>query len=70
MRAKLATAEGHAVYARRKVMTEPVFGLIKQARGFRQLLLRGAEKVAGEFTLISLTHNVLKLWRAQASVAA
>lgn len=69
MRAKLQTAEGHAVYARRKVLTEPVHGLIKQARGFRQFHLRGAAKVAGEFTLVTLTHNLLKLWRAQAAFA-
>lgn len=63
MRAKLQTPEGHARYARRKVLTEPVHGLIKQARGFRQFLLRGGWKVAGEFTLVALTHNLLKLWR-------
>lgn len=63
MRAKLQTPEGHAVYARRKVLTEPVHGLIKQARGFRQFLLRGGWKVAGEFSLVALTHNLLKLWR-------
>jgi hypothetical protein len=65
MRAKLQTPEGHAVYARRKTLTEPVHGLIKQARGFRQFLLRGAQNVSGEFTLVALTHNLLKLWRAQ-----
>ena len=70
MRAKLATTEGHAVYARRKVMTEPVFGQEKQARGFRQCLLRGAGKVAAELTLVHLTHNLLKLWRAQAPAPA
>ena len=64
MRAKLQTAEGRAIYARRKAITEPVHGLIKQARGFRQFLLRGLYKVSGEFTLIALTHNLLKLWRA------
>ena len=52
------------VYARRKVITEPVHGLTKHVRGFRQFLLRGIHKVAGEFTLVSLTHNLLKLWRA------
>jgi len=51
-------------------MTEPVHGLIKQARGFRQCLLRGAAKVSGEFTLVSLTHNLLRLWRAQIPQAA
>lgn len=66
MREKLATDAGRAVYARRKCITEPVHGLIKQARGFRQFLLRGLEKVPAEFTLVALTHNLLKLWRAQA----
>ncbi len=67
MREKLRTPEGHAVYARRKGITEPVHGLIKQARGFRQFLLRGLAKVQAEFTLVALTHNLLKLWRAQAA---
>ena len=70
MRAKLQTVEGRATYARRKCIVEPVHGLIKQARGFRQFLLRGLTKVSGEFTLIVLTHNLLKLWRAQSVAAA
>jgi transposase len=70
MREKLQTEEGRAIYARRKCIVEPVHGLIKQARGFRQFLLRGLPKVAGEFTLIALTHNLLKLWRAQAQATA
>ena len=64
MRAKLQTPEGRALYARRKAITEPVHGQIKQERGFRQFLLRGLAKVQGEFTLVALTHNLLKLWRA------
>jgi hypothetical protein len=40
---------------------EPVFGQIKQARGFRQFLLRGKEKVAGEWSLLCTAHNLLKL---------
>jgi transposase len=64
MRAKLQTERGHDVYRLRKCMTEPVHGLIKQARGFRQFLLRGEAKVSAEFTLVCATHNVLKLWRA------
>jgi len=64
MRAKLATDAGRAIYARRKCTTEPVHGLIKQARGFRQFLLRGLANVQAEFTLIALTHNLLKLWRS------
>ncbi len=47
-------------------MAEPPFGQIKQARGFRQLRLRGLEKVRGEWMLICLTHHPLKLHRAQA----
>lgn len=60
MERKLKTKVGAAVYARRKCIVEPVFGQIKQARGFRQFLLRGLEKVRGEWALICMTHNVLK----------
>ena len=42
---------------------EPVFGQIKQGRGFRQFLLRGLEKVQGEWSLICTSHNLLKLFR-------
>ena len=69
MREKLRTVEGRAIYARRKAITEPVHGLIKQARGFRQFLLRGLRKVAGEFTLVALTHNLLKLGLARLAPA-
>jgi len=67
MRSKLQTAAGRAVYARRKTIPEPVFGQIKQGRGFRRFWLRGLRKVRGEWTVICLTHNLLKLFRAQAS---
>jgi len=60
MKRKLKTKVGSAVYARRKCMVEPVFGQIKQARGFRQFLLRGLKKVRGEWALICMTHNLLK----------
>ena len=63
MRRKLQTQVGAAIYARRKTIVEPVFGQIKQARGFRQFLLRGLEKVQGEWAVICLTHNILKLHR-------
>ncbi len=63
MRRKLKTKAGKAVYAARKTIVEPVFGQIKQGRGFRQFLLRGIEKVRGEWSLVCLTHNVLKLYR-------
>ena len=61
MREKIK-AGGHASpYRLRKQLPEPVFGQIKQARGFRQFLLRGVEKVAAEWGLVCLAHNVLKL---------
>jgi Transposase DDE domain len=61
MKRKLETKAGAAVYALRKTIVEPVFGQIKQARGFRQFLLRGLEKVRGEWALLCMTHNILKL---------
>ena len=64
MARKLATKAGAAVYARRKVIVEPVFGQIKEARGFRRFLLRGLAKVRHEWSLIALTHNILKLHAA------
>ena len=64
MKQKLKTKVGRAVYAARKCVVEPVFGQIKQARGFRQFLLRGKEKVKGEWALVCLTHNVLRLYAA------
>ena len=63
MKRKLKTKAGKAVYAARKAIVEPVFGLIKQARGFRQFLLRGIDKVRGEWSLVCLTHNILKMYR-------
>ena len=61
MREKIK-AGGHASpYRLRKQLPEPVFGQIKQARGFRQFLLRGVETVAAEWGLVCLAHNVLKL---------
>lgn len=61
MARKLATKAGAAIYSRRKAIVEPVFGQIKEARGFRRFLLRGLAKVRGEWSLIALTHNILKL---------
>ena len=63
MSRKLHTKAGAAVYAARKGIVEPVFGQIKQARGFRQFLMRGFEKVQGEWSLVCTTHNILKLYR-------
>jgi transposase len=63
MAAKVRSPEGRALYARRKVIVEPVFGQIKEARGFRRFLLRGLANIRGEWCLVCLTHNLLKLWR-------
>ena len=63
MSRKLHTKTGAAVYAARKGIVEPVIGQIKQARGFRQFLLRGIEQVQGEWSLVCTTHNILKLYR-------
>src|SRR5208282_3229055 len=61
MRAKIK-AGGHASpYRLRKQLPEPVFGQIKQARGFRQFLLRGFEKVRAEWAIVCTVHNLLKL---------
>ena len=64
MRRKLRTKKGQTCYALRKELPEPVFGQIKQARGFRQFLLRGLDKVSDEWRLICAGHNLLKLCKA------
>jgi len=65
MRHKLRTPEGQAIYRQRKAVVEPVFGQIKEARGFRRFLLRGLGKVQAEWQLICATHNLLKLFRSE-----
>lgn len=65
MARKLRTKKGRETYAKRKGMIEPIFGQIKQARGFRQFLLRGMENMRGEWSLVCMTHNLLKLFRSQ-----
>ena len=65
MARKLRTKKGRETYARRKGIVEPVFGQIKQARGFRQFHLRGIEKMRREWSLVCLTHNLLKLHASQ-----
>lgn len=63
MQVKLKSERGAATYALRKVIVEPVFGQIKQAMGFRRFSLRGLGKVPDEWAIVSLCHNVLKLFR-------
>jgi hypothetical protein len=63
MKRRLQTKAGKKIYAQRKAIVEPVFGQIKHCRGIRQFLLRGLEKVRGEWALVCLTHNILKMHR-------
>jgi len=70
MARKLRTKKGRETYSKRKSIVEPVFGQIKRARGFVQFSLRGLEKMRGEWALVCLTHNLLKLFRTQYVVAA
>lgn len=60
---RLKTKAGQKIYSKRKESIEPVFGQIKENRGIRTFLFRGLEAVKGEWNLICLTHNILKLWR-------
>ena len=61
MREKIKAGGHDSPYRLRKQLPEPVFGQIKQARGFRQFLLRGIEKVSAEWSLVCTAHNLLKL---------
>jgi transposase len=61
MRARLGQGGKQTRYQLRKPTVEPVFGIIKSVRGFRQFLLRGISKVSGEWTLLCMAHNILKL---------
>lgn len=64
MRHKLRTETGRAIYKMRKAIVEPVFGQIKERRGFRRFSLRGLDNVRQEWKLVCLTGNLLKLFRS------
>jgi transposase len=64
MSRKLSTKAGHAHYARRKAIVEPVFGQIKEAAGFRRFSLRGLGSATGEWQLVCAVHNIGKLFRS------
>ncbi len=64
MARKLRTIKGRCTYSKRKHIVEPVFGQIKETRGFRRFSLRGLNNVKDEWDLICLTHNMLKLFRS------
>jgi len=61
MKHRLKTSSGKAIYAQRKVTSEPVFGIIKAVMGFRSFLLRGFEAVKGEWNLVCLAYNIKRL---------
>jgi hypothetical protein len=71
MQHKLRTEAGRSIYKMRKAIVEPVFGQIKERRGFRRFSLRGMEKVRCEWKLVCLTSNLRKLfgsgWTPQAA---
>jgi transposase len=70
MARKLRTKKGREVYAKRKGIIEPIFGQLKQVLGFRQFSMRGLATMRGEWRLMCIVHNLLKLWRhAQVAMA-
>jgi transposase len=64
MHEKLASPQGAVIYARRKVIPEPVFGQIKSTLGFRRFSMRGVAKAAAEWAIVCTCHNIGKLFRA------
>jgi transposase len=69
MRTKLRRAGHRSRYRLRKQTVEPVFGQMKECRGFRRFLLRGLEKVRGEWSLACIAHNLLKLFGTRVAPA-
>jgi len=67
MKKKMERDESRAKYRLRKQSVEPVFGTIKKWMGFTQFLLRGHEKVSGEWQLVTLAYNMKRLWRMQST---
>ena len=70
MRHRLRTKAGRAIYRLRQQTVEPVFGIIKEAMGFRRFLLRGEENAALEWTLVSLAYNLRRLHHVRVPTAA
>ena len=59
---RLRTPEGKTLYALRKQVPEPVFGIIKSVLGFRQFLLRGLDQVRGEWSLVTMAWNIKRIF--------
>ena len=64
MERKLLTKRGRALYQRRGVLVEPVFGQVKETQGLRRFMRRGLGAAQSEWSLVATTHNLLKLWRS------
>ncbi len=64
---RLATPAGKSLYALRKHTPEPVFGIIKSVLGFRQFLLRGLDKVRGEWSLVTMAWNMKRIFALKAA---
>lgn len=62
---RLKTPKGRQLYALRKQTPEPVFGIIKSVLGFRQFLLRGLENVQGEWSLVTMSWNLKRMFAMQ-----
>jgi hypothetical protein len=65
MARKLRTKKAKMTYAKRKGIIEPIFGQLKQVLGIRQFTLRGLASMRGEWRLMCMVHNLLKLWRRE-----
>jgi hypothetical protein len=70
MQAKLTSGDGKVCYAMRQQTIEPVFGQLKEQQGARQFLRQGLAACDSEWKLLCGTHNLLKLWRHQATPPA
>jgi len=64
---RLQTPEGKKLYAKRKCIPEPVFGIIKSVLGFRQFLLRGLDNVRGEWSLVTMAWNIKRIFALKAA---
>jgi len=63
MRQRMRTPQGRQMYARRKGLVEPVFGILKEQRGMRSFRMRGLDKTSIEFTLAATAHNLTRMYR-------
>ena len=64
MERKLLTQRGRALYKVRSILVEPVWGQVKEGQSFRRFMRRGLRAAQSEWSLMGMTHNLLKLWRS------